>query len=85
MDIDLDDDRYNEGHSGSKANRLRALWDLEPDAVVGRVVEASIEHRGHRPEARPWDDDGPEAPNQKADLVERCSSSLGGMSTTCEA
>lgn len=32
--IVIDDAKYQQG-SGSKANRLRAFWSLEPDHVVG--------------------------------------------------
>jgi hypothetical protein len=35
--LDITDEKYNEG-SGSKANRLRALWSHEPDEVVGRLL-----------------------------------------------
>lgn len=30
--------------SGSKANRLRGFWNVEPNHVVGNVLEALIEH-----------------------------------------
>lgn len=35
--LDIHDEKYNQG-SGSKANRLRALWSHEPDEVVGRLL-----------------------------------------------
>ena len=35
--LDILGEKYNAG-SGSKANRLRALWEKEPDNVVGRLI-----------------------------------------------
>lgn len=35
--IEIYDEQYNYG-SGSKANRMRALWDIEPNHVVGKVL-----------------------------------------------
>lgn len=35
--IEIYDDKYEYG-SGSKANRMRALWDIEPNHVVGKVL-----------------------------------------------
>jgi hypothetical protein len=35
--IDVCDDKYAYA-SGSEANRLRALWDQEPDQVIGKVI-----------------------------------------------
>lgn len=42
--IDIDDKTYLEGHSGSKANRLRSFWDREPDALVGEVLDEMIRY-----------------------------------------
>jgi hypothetical protein len=40
--IDIDSDRYRRyGHS--KAKRMRAFWDLEPDSVVGPVLSEMID------------------------------------------
>ena len=36
--IEIYDERY-EYASGSKANRMRALWDIEPNHIVGKVLE----------------------------------------------
>ncbi|MDZ8260281.1 CHAT domain-containing protein [Nostoc sp. ChiQUE01b] len=36
-DIDIYDNKYSYS-SGSKANRLRAFWDQEPDHIVGKVI-----------------------------------------------
>lgn len=36
--IEIYDEQYNYG-SGSKANRMRALWDIEPNHIVGKVLE----------------------------------------------
>lgn len=41
--IEIYDEKYNYA-SGSKANRLRAFWDLEPNHLVGQVTEEMIEH-----------------------------------------
>ncbi len=40
--IEIYDEKYDYG-SGSKANRMRALWDLEPNHVVGKVLEDIFE------------------------------------------
>ena len=37
VDIEIYDQKYDYG-SGSKANRMRALWDLEPNHVVAKVL-----------------------------------------------
>ncbi len=39
---DIYDDKY-EYRSGSKANRLRAFWEKEPDQVVGVMVDKLID------------------------------------------
>ena len=36
--INIHDDKYSHG-SGSKANRLRAFWEIESDALVGKVLK----------------------------------------------
>lgn len=36
--IEIYEDKYEYG-SGSKANRMRALWDIEPNHVVGKVLD----------------------------------------------
>lgn len=41
--IDIYDEKYDYA-SGSKANRLRAFWDIEPNHLVGQVTEELIEH-----------------------------------------
>lgn len=41
--LDIYDSRY-ERHGTSKANRLRALWDIEPDSVVGRLLEEMLQY-----------------------------------------
>ena len=38
LGIDIYDEKYNYG-SGSKANRMRAFWDLESNHVVGKALE----------------------------------------------
>lgn len=41
--LEIYDDRYAEG-SGSKANRLRALWSNESSTLVGRLLLALVEY-----------------------------------------
>jgi hypothetical protein len=43
IDIDVWDAKYDFG-SGSKANRMRAVWDLESDRTVGRLLSALLEY-----------------------------------------
>jgi hypothetical protein len=40
--INIDDARYAEGPSGSKANRLRMFWKIESNATVARLLDALI-------------------------------------------
>ncbi len=42
VDIELYSDKYELG-SGSKANRMRAIWDLEPNQLVGKLIRDIIE------------------------------------------
>ena len=44
--LDIHSDKYTTGGTSktSKANRLRALWQLEPDNVVGKLLLALIDH-----------------------------------------
>jgi hypothetical protein len=44
---DIFDSRYNY-ESGSKANRLRAFWQKEPNSVVGKLMSELIEYGGGR-------------------------------------
>jgi hypothetical protein len=44
---DIWDQRYNYG-SGSKANRLRAFWQKEPNPVVGKLMNELVECGGGR-------------------------------------
>jgi hypothetical protein len=43
--LDIYDERYNRG-TGSKAQRLRAFWEKEPNAVVAKLLDALIEYDG---------------------------------------
>lgn len=48
--VDIDDTPYIEGHSGSKANRMRSFWDRASDQLVGKVLQELIEYAGsYRP------------------------------------
>ena len=40
---DIYDDKYDHA-SGSKANRLRAFWEREPDFLVGKLVQDLLEY-----------------------------------------
>lgn len=42
VDIELYSDKYEVG-SGSKANRMRAIWDLEDNQLVGKLIKDIIE------------------------------------------
>jgi hypothetical protein len=43
MGVEIYDDKYNYG-SGSKANRLRAFWQKEPNHVVGQLLLKLLEY-----------------------------------------
>lgn len=43
VDVDIHDDKYTI-HGTSKAKKLRAFWDLESDYLVGRLLNALINH-----------------------------------------
>src|ERR1043165_6511728 len=43
FDIDIHDAKYRAGGT-SKANKLRTLWTLEDDHLIGRVMSALIDH-----------------------------------------
>jgi hypothetical protein len=49
---DIDDSKY-EFASNSKANRLRRFWVVEPNLVVGTLVDAMIDHAATFGNARP--------------------------------
>lgn len=51
FDIDIEQSAYIEGHSGSKANRMRSFWDKEADSLVGEVLQELIEYaESYRPD-----------------------------------
>lgn len=43
VSIDIWDGKYSRG-SGSKANRMRAFWSVEPNYLVGRVISALLDY-----------------------------------------
>lgn len=43
LGLELYSEKYHQG-SGSKANRIRAIWDLEPNHVVGKLIRETIEN-----------------------------------------
>jgi len=50
FDVEIDDALYLEGHSGSKANRMRSFWDRAPDRLVGEVLQELVEYaESYRP------------------------------------
>lgn len=44
FNVEINDAIYVEGHSGSKANRLRSFWDKAPDQLVGKVIGELVEY-----------------------------------------
>lgn len=42
LNIDIYDEKYNHA-SGSKANRMRSFWDVEPNHIVAQVLEALLQ------------------------------------------
>lgn len=42
--IDIYNSKYDNGGSGSKANRIRGVWDVETDYQVGLLTEAFIKY-----------------------------------------
>lgn len=50
FDVQIDEAQYSEGHSGSKANRMRSFWTLTDDRLVGDVLQELVEHaESYRP------------------------------------
>lgn len=50
FDVKIDDAPYLEGHSGSKAHRLRSFLDRSPDLLVGEVLQELVEYaESYRP------------------------------------
>ncbi|MCX5820220.1 MAG: toll/interleukin-1 receptor domain-containing protein [Deltaproteobacteria bacterium] len=50
FDVEIDGAPYLDGHSGSKANRMRSFWDSAPDRQVGEVLQELIEYaESYRP------------------------------------
>lgn len=47
VDRDIHDDRYTT-YGTSKAKKLRAFWEIEPDDVVAELLDALIEHEEER-------------------------------------
>lgn len=43
FNIDIYADKYQTGHSGSKANLLRSFWNLESDQLVGNVMKELVQ------------------------------------------
>ncbi|MHB8894142.1 MAG: toll/interleukin-1 receptor domain-containing protein [Candidatus Geothermincolia bacterium] len=50
FDIDIQDDQYLQGPSGSKANRMRSFLASAPDHLVGTVLQELVEYaESYRP------------------------------------
>ena len=43
VDVEIHSDKYLT-HGSSKANKLRAFWEIESDYLVGRLLNALIDH-----------------------------------------
>jgi len=41
--VDVDNVKYST-YGGSKANRLRSIWDIESDKNVGKLTEEMLQH-----------------------------------------
>lgn len=65
------DDAYNYS-SGSKANRIRAFWDREPNSIVGKLIAALLEYRELRHPSR--DEESQRLHEDCRRIVERLSS-----------
>lgn len=51
FDINIEDARYSDGNSGSKANRMRCFWTIESDHAVGQILEELIKYaESYRPD-----------------------------------
>lgn len=51
FDVAIDDPPYTEGHSGSKANRMRSFWDRASDQLLGDVLQELVEYaESYRPD-----------------------------------
>lgn len=72
--IEIYDEKYAYG-SGSKANRMRALWDIEPNHVVGKVLEDIFDEweEWNQKEYNPLSgvDEAPPFPDDCVKIVER--------------
>lgn len=75
--IEIYDEQYNYG-SGSKANRMRALWDIEPNHVVGKVLGDILDeweewnHKSYNPSTGEYEI--PRSPDDCVKIVERLNS-----------
>lgn len=50
FDVEINEVSYLEGHSGSKANRMRSFLEREPDWLVGEVLQELVEYaESYRP------------------------------------
>ena len=50
FDVEINEASYMEGHSGSKANRIRSFLERESDRLVGEVLQELVEYaESYRP------------------------------------
>lgn len=72
VNIDIHSNRYIIDGKASKANKLRAFWNLESDYTVGRLLDALIRHQ------EPYADEG--SVNECREIVSRLLT--GGLNLT---
>jgi len=65
VDVEIHSARYTT-HGTSKANKLRAFWDIEDDHIVGRLLTALIDY------VTDSDIVGPQMNEEQGKLVGRC-------------
>jgi len=65
VDVEIHSARYTT-HGTSKANKLRAFWDIEDDHIVGRLLTALIDY------VMDSDIVGPQMNEEQEKLVGRC-------------
>jgi predicted nucleotide-binding protein len=82
VDIELYSDKY-EIVSGSKANRIRAIWDLETNQLVGKLIKDIIEDDDDKKLLNPrYKDRNQELKNHCLKIAERLEGSSGSLGET---
>lgn len=75
VDAEIYDDRYHHG-SGSKANRIRGFWKVEPESRVAKLIHDLIDHADDL-----YGDDKADEIADCRQIVSRLKSSSGNVST----